>query len=387
MRLPVPFALALVLAAALPAAELGHPGGPEPENLDPFFAELSRDPYAVELLLSFGTSKGGSAGHLALSLKGRAPGGDDLVWSANFYADRKPEHAQGYYNRELMCAIPRKEYLYKTRSTLGPDASFGLDFGEVYKRAVVGVRIRGLAAGDVDKLDAFCRRLNRDFAARAKKTDYHGREIVYDYMDLNCAKTIAVAFKYGLGWRDVSVRGEGLSGLHFIKALKANVPSSTLQEIMEAAARRGHAMDVILYKKFQGSTYVNPRDEGRTPYQDLPNRFPSVLSTDYKMEQGRYEDYDNLYAMHLLYGLGRASVVFDGATRRLHFEARKEPSSWAEATRVADDKAEDESKLVLRRLLFRAWGIRLGDGTDNDDLYGAPQGRGGAGYDGLIGPE
>ena len=32
------------------------------------------------------------------------------------------------------------------RSSLGPKASFGLDFGEVYKRSVIGVRVRGVPA-------------------------------------------------------------------------------------------------------------------------------------------------------------------------------------------------------------------------------------------------
>ena len=55
--------------------------------------QLHADPYDMELLLSFGTSKGGSAGHLALAL--REPGADDdRVYSANFYADRDPKHAR-----------------------------------------------------------------------------------------------------------------------------------------------------------------------------------------------------------------------------------------------------------------------------------------------------
>jgi hypothetical protein len=30
--------------------------------------------------------------------------------------------------------VPETEYLFKTSSSLGPDASFGLDMGEIYKR-------------------------------------------------------------------------------------------------------------------------------------------------------------------------------------------------------------------------------------------------------------
>jgi hypothetical protein len=45
----------------------------------------------MELLISFGTSKGGSAGHLALAIRDQVPG-DAMVYSANFYADRAREH-------------------------------------------------------------------------------------------------------------------------------------------------------------------------------------------------------------------------------------------------------------------------------------------------------
>ncbi len=70
--------------------------------------------------------------------------GDDLVYSANFYADRSREHATGFYTDELMVRVPKKEYLYGTTSSLGDTASFGLDFGEIYKRSVIGVRVYGV---------------------------------------------------------------------------------------------------------------------------------------------------------------------------------------------------------------------------------------------------
>ena len=111
------------------AAEFGMPGGPEPTNIADVMGRLRQDPYDLELLISFGTSKGGSAGHLALAL--REPGEpDDWVYSANFYADRAEQHAQGRYTAELVTRVPKSEYLYGTRSSLGPTAEFGLDFGE-----------------------------------------------------------------------------------------------------------------------------------------------------------------------------------------------------------------------------------------------------------------
>ena len=73
------------------AAEFGTKGGPEPANIDDIGNILRQDPYDLELLISYGTSKGGSAGHLALAIRDQASG-DELVYTANFYADRARKH-------------------------------------------------------------------------------------------------------------------------------------------------------------------------------------------------------------------------------------------------------------------------------------------------------
>ena len=70
---------ALALAATSTAADFGSKGGPPPANIDEITDVLRKDPYDMELLISFGTSKGGSAGHLALAIRDQAPG-DDLVY-------------------------------------------------------------------------------------------------------------------------------------------------------------------------------------------------------------------------------------------------------------------------------------------------------------------
>jgi hypothetical protein len=105
------------LAFSASAAGFGEPGGPEPVNIAEVGETLRRDPYDLELMISFGTSKGGSAGHLALAIRDGAP--DDFVYSANFYADRSEEHAKGFYNADLMVRIPKLEYLFGTKSTVG----------------------------------------------------------------------------------------------------------------------------------------------------------------------------------------------------------------------------------------------------------------------------
>jgi len=105
---------ALAFAAGASAADFGTKGGAAPANVDEIANVLHQDPYDLELLISFGTSKGGSAGHLALAI--RESSGDDAVYSANFYADRSREHEKGFYTDDLMVMVPKKEYLFKTNS-------------------------------------------------------------------------------------------------------------------------------------------------------------------------------------------------------------------------------------------------------------------------------
>ena len=54
-------------------------------------------------------------------------------------------------------------------------------------------------------LAAFFARINDDYHNRARNTEYHDREIRYDYLRLNCAKTIGAGFKYGAGYQDLEV--------------------------------------------------------------------------------------------------------------------------------------------------------------------------------------
>jgi len=333
------------------AQPFGHKGGPDIVNISEIISLLRQDAYDLELLISFGTSKSGSAGHLALAIRDQVPG-DDTTYSANFYADRKPEHEHGYYNQNLICIVPKSEYLFKTTSSLSSDASFGLDMGEIYKRSVIGIRIFGVPPEVKEGLTNFFQRLNDDYHARKVKTDYHRGPIVYGYMNLNCAKTVALAFKYGAGFKDITIKGESLmSKLNIVSATKANLPSETALEIVKSCAQRGYNFDVVLYKKWDGSTYINPQDEDNLMYKDLPNRFPSVLSLDYLEEQEHYEDYDNLYAMYLLFNLGRYSIVLDGATRQLKIEARKEPDVYEVAKKKARESATEDKKHLLRRII------------------------------------
>jgi hypothetical protein len=302
----------------------------------------------MELLISYGTSKGGSAGHLALALRDPAHS-DDLVYSANFYADRSRKHDQGFYNADLMVAVPRLEYLYGTSSSLGDKASFGLDFGEVYKRSVIGIRVYGVPAAERQALAAFFDRINDDYRRQARDTEYHDGEVKYDYLRLNCAKAIGAGFRFGAGYQDLEVTSAPiLSRRKLVAAANANIPTEMAMKLVEAWHARGYGLDVVLYQKFSGSTYVDLDTE--LAFKDLPNRFPSVLSRDFRREQGRYEDFDNLYAAYLLYNLAKYSVKVNEATRLLEINNRKTPMAYKEAAAFAQRDALVDSENYLRGL-------------------------------------
>lgn len=360
------FLAATVLAASTPcasAAEFATPGGPEPAGIARVSDLLHQAPYDLELLISFGTSNGGSAGHLALSLRGAAPDGDDLVYSANFYADREPEHARDFYTDELMIRVPKMEYLYRTSSSLGEKAQFGLDFGEAYKRSVAGVRVYGVPVREKEALAAYFGRINDDYHRRARDTEYHDGEVKYGYLALNCAKTVGSAFKYGAGYRELPISSPKLlPNRRVTKALNANTPSAMAMALMREFEARGYRMEVVLYRKYPDSGYVDPHEEKKVAFRDLPNRFPSVISLDFRNDDRAYEDYDNLFAMYLLQDMKRYEVRIDPRDKRLEVAETATPMPYRKAAERAAADAESDSKGFLRRLLFPHKGTRIDEG-------------------------
>ena len=340
-------AVALWAAHSVAAAETAVPGAGTPANMRDVMAQLRRDAADLELLLSYGTSKGASAGHLAVAASGQFPE-DALVYSANFYADRAAKHAGHFHTDDLILRVPKTEYLYGTSSTLGSKASFGLDFGEVYKRTVVGVRVFGVPESERDAVARYLERINTDFHARARDPEYHRGEVRYDYMNLNCAKTVGAAFHYGAGYRDVAVREAPVLGVRKVaKALNANTPSELAMGLLRAFDARGYRMDVVVYRKHPSSPYIDPHADEPIAFKDLPDRFPSVISLDFRNDAGAYEDYDNLYALALLRNLTRHEIAFDGDALRLR---SAEPMAYGEAARAAAATAEAQSKPFLRRV-------------------------------------
>jgi hypothetical protein len=359
----------LALGTSVAAADFGTPGGPEPANIDEIAGVLRQDPYDMELLVSYGTSKGGSAGHLALAIRDAA-GRDEQVYSANFYADRSREHAQGRYTNDLMVRIPKNEYLFRTRSSLGDTASFGLDFGEIYKRSVIGIRVYGVPAGEKASLAAFFQRINDDYRRRAKDTEYHDDEIKYDYLRLNCAKTIGAAFKHGAGYKELDVTSAKLfSGRPLVAAANANIPTEMAMKLLEQWNARGYGLDAVLYRKYAGSSYVDPHEDEKVAFKDLPDRFPSVLSRDFRKDTRDYEDPDNLYAAYLLYNLARYRVEVNDATKRLEIGRSKSAMPFPEAAAMAAEAASSDSDNYRRGATFSPQGTRVGALAGDPDIY------------------
>jgi len=116
----------------------------------------------------------------------------------------------------------------------------------------------------------------------------------------------------------------------------------------------------VWYKKYEGSPYMDPHEEEKVAFKDLPNRFPSVLSSDFRKEQDHYEDVDNLYAMYLLYNLSKFGVRVNDETKLLEIAKRKEPMAYPEAAKLAAESANSDSENFRRRTPFQRQGSEIG---------------------------
>jgi hypothetical protein len=93
-----------------------------------------------------------------------------------------------------------------------------------------------------------------------------------------------------------------------------------------------------------------------------------VLSRDFRREQGRYEDFDNLFAMYVLYNMGRHSVRINGETKLLEIDKSKVPMRYPEAAEHATQSARSDSENFRRRTPFSARGTGF-DGPADDARF------------------
>jgi len=145
-----------------------------------------------------------------------------------------------------------------------------------------------------------------------------------------------------------------------VAAANANIPTEMAMKLLARWNERGYGLDVVWYKKYGRSTYVDPHEEKKVAFKDLPNRFPSVLSRDFRKEQDHYEDIDNLFAMYLLYNLSKYGVQVNDETKLLEIAKSKTPMTYPEAAEVATRSAKSDSENFRRLLPFQPRGTEIG---------------------------
>ena len=94
-----------------------------------------------------------------------------------------------------------------------------------------------------------------------------------------------------------------------------------------------------------------------------------MLSRHFRRDAGEYEDFDNLYAMHLLYSLGRYRVQVNEQTLLLEVKQAKNTKPYAEAVELATAGARSDMENNRRKLLFRSKGKYFWESADNSHLY------------------
>ncbi len=157
-----------------------------------------------------------------------------------------------------------------------------------------------------------------------------------------------------------------------VAAVNANIPTEMAMKLLKEWNDRGYRLDVVWYRKYEGSTYVDPHDEEKAAFKDLPNRFPSVLSSDFRKEQDHYEDIDNLFAMYLLYNLSKYRVRVNDETKLLEIDKSKIPMAYPEAAELATQSAKADSEDFRRRQPFPRRGTEIGEPTDESKKRGVP---------------
>ena len=402
-----------------PQAPIGHPHGTPLSNVSQITSALKKDDYDLEILLSFGKSNLSSGGHLALCIREHDV---ETVYSANFYADRDPKHQEGYFTRDLISIVPKDEYIYGVNSSLDDLACFGVEYGEIYSRALIGIRLAGITQPQKDALKAFYSRLNNDFHAKKQFTDYYDFPIVYGYTSLNCARTTGMALEHVFGMKlNMPVERAWLPSV-LTAALPVHVTINAMRGFMDSDPTK--KIDTVLYQKYDYSTFKY--DESSPRLCDMPNRFPSYFTIDYLRRVGQYEHYNNLFAQNLLFNLGSYKISFknsnssapaqnhgesssnmgsdhvvslvlerknckyhvdqdekssqivendDDSTQRSR-DLKKDPlknslftyEDWKKAVSLAKQRAEHGHKSFIRRL-FHAIGVQLSQSNDNTSLY------------------
>ena len=276
-------ALLLLLATVAAAADFGTKGGPAPANLDAFGGILRQDHYSMELLISFGTSKGGSAGHMALAIRGRCRGRHGVL--GQLLRRPRARARDGFLCTDLVtmsrrrntCSRPpRRSPTRPIRPRLRRDLQ-ALGHGRA--------RLRRPAA-EKTRLVAYFARINDDYRKRSRNTEYHDGDIVYGYMRPQLRQDHRRRVQV---WRRLQGARRQERAAHSVAQSQGGHQVQHTHrhgdEAYRGMERAGLRDAAVLYKKYDGSTYVDPHDAEKVAFKNLPDRFPSVLSLDFLRDQ------------------------------------------------------------------------------------------------------
>jgi hypothetical protein len=207
-----------------------------------------------------------------------------------------------------------------------------------------------------------------------ERTNY-GNSIVYPTLTATNYIEWALVMKINLRaqglWEAVS--GMGVAGdredMAALSALLRAVPPEMVPvlAVKDTAADAWEAIKLMRMgvSRAREATAQRLRKEfEQIAFKDLPDRFPSVLSRDFRKDAGEYQDPDNLFAMYLLYNLARFAVRVDGATKLLEFAEHKTAMSYPEASKLAAASAKADAEGYRRGPLFGSKGKRIAAAPD-----------------------
>ncbi len=187
------------------AAEFGTKGGPEPANIDEIAERPAPGPLrhgAADQLRHLQGRLGGppGAGHPRPGARRRRRSTRPTSTPTARPSTRRastPTSSWSGSRRRSTCSGRARRSATRPRS-----ASTSARSTSDRSSACASTACR---PAEKEALAAFFARINDDYHNRARDTEYHDGEIRYDYLRLNCAKTIGAGFKYGAGYQDLEV--------------------------------------------------------------------------------------------------------------------------------------------------------------------------------------
>ena len=336
-----------------PQLRYGWNYGIEANGIEEVIKAEENDDYDFEILISYGMFFGGSAGHAALILK-NPDSGKPMAYSGNFYSDsetniwgRRYQDPENFYDGENMVDITTKEmYLYKTSSNHGKGASFGIEYGAIYRRHLYGLRFHQPNRTEEwnDKLlnvQKFLGWMNEDFWNRdkvgyKKKTGLSFK--YYSIEELNCASVLGAALEYAFDTH-FDLLTTVMTGRREGGVFDTDTPLTLTNALMRYFSSQGVGVTGVLYKRLPGNAYVHRMQDEFTPTFKMQNRFPSGANWDYMRPKDRYIGPHDLYMASLFRRIMVRKVFFDEPSKAVDINCFDSSLTAAEKQDCAQDYA------------------------------------------------